>query len=98
MGAGVACTCGRRGIPRHASLDGCTAASRARAPWRLGSGLRLRSGSHTSLHGTRSTIDSRDWDSGLFSFQKFCKIFSDSLSHRIFRRIYKVLNIDENKN
>jgi len=30
--------------------------------------------------------------------KKFCKIFSDSLSHRIFRRMHEVLNIDENKN
>jgi len=34
----------------------------------------------------------------LFSFQKILQIFSDSPSHRIFRRMHEVLNIDENKN
>ena len=34
----------------------------------------------------------------LFSFQKFCKIFSDFLSHRMFRRMHEVLNINKNKN
>ena len=30
--------------------------------------------------------------------KKFCKKFSDSPSHRIFKRMHGVLNIDENKN
>jgi hypothetical protein len=30
-------------------------------------------------------------------FLKFCKIFQDFPSHRIFRRMYKALNIDKNK-
>ena len=34
----------------------------------------------------------------LFSCKKFCKLFSDSPSHQIFRRMYGVLNIDKNKN
>jgi len=34
----------------------------------------------------------------LFSFQKILQNFSDSPSHRIFRRMHGVLNIDENKN
>jgi len=34
----------------------------------------------------------------LFSFQKILQNFSDSPSHRIFRRMHEVLNIDENKN
>jgi len=37
-------------------------------------------------------------DVALFSFQKILQNFSDSLSHRIFRRMHKVLNIDKNKN
>ena len=31
----------------------------------------------------------------LFSFQKFCKFFSDFLSHRILSHIYETLNIDK---
>lgn len=54
MGAGVACTCGRRGIPRHASLDGCTAASGARAPSPPGSGCAV---GPTPPTRTRSTIN-----------------------------------------
>jgi len=34
----------------------------------------------------------------LFSSQKILQNFSDSPSHQIFRRMYEVLNIDENKN
>jgi len=34
----------------------------------------------------------------LFSFQKNLQNFSDSPSHRIFRRMHGVLNIDKNKN
>jgi len=34
----------------------------------------------------------------LFSFQKILQNFSDFPSHRIFRRMYGVLNINENKN
>ena len=34
----------------------------------------------------------------LFSFQNLLQNFSDSSSHRIFRRIHRVLNIDKNKN
>jgi len=34
----------------------------------------------------------------LFSSQKILQNFSDSPSHRIFRRMHGVLNIDENKN
>ena len=34
----------------------------------------------------------------LFSSQKELQNFSDSPSHRIFRRMHGVLNIDENKN
>jgi len=34
----------------------------------------------------------------LFSSQKILQIFSDSPSHQIFRRMHRVLNIDENKN
>jgi len=34
----------------------------------------------------------------LFSSQKILQNFSDSPSHRIFRRMHRVLNIDENKN
>ena len=34
----------------------------------------------------------------LFSFQKILQNFSDSPSHRIFRHMHGVLNIDENKN
>jgi len=34
----------------------------------------------------------------LFSSQKILQIFSNSPSHQIFRRIYEVLNINENKN
>jgi len=34
----------------------------------------------------------------LFSFQKILQNFSDFLSHQIFRRMHKVLNIDKNKN
>jgi len=37
-------------------------------------------------------------DKALFSFQKILQNFSNSLSHRIFRRMHGVLNIDENKN
>ena len=31
----------------------------------------------------------------VFSFRKFCKIFKIFSSHRIFRRIYKILNINK---
>jgi hypothetical protein len=31
----------------------------------------------------------------LFSFTSFCRIFQDSPSHRIFRRMYEALNIDK---
>jgi len=34
----------------------------------------------------------------LFSFQKILQNFLDSPSHRIFRHMHGVLNIDENKN
>ena len=34
----------------------------------------------------------------LFSYPKILQNFSDFLSHRIFRRMHEVLNIDENKN
>jgi len=34
----------------------------------------------------------------LFSSQKILQNFSDFLSHRIFRHMHGVLNIDENKN
>jgi len=34
----------------------------------------------------------------LFSFQKILQNFLDFLSHQIFRRMYEILNIDENKN
>jgi len=34
----------------------------------------------------------------LFSFSKILQNFSDSPSHRIFRRMQGVLNIDKNKN
>jgi len=34
----------------------------------------------------------------LFSSQKILQIFSDSPSHRIFRRMHEVLNMDKNKN
>ena len=34
----------------------------------------------------------------LFSSSKILQKFSDFSSHRIFRRIHRVLNIDENKN
>jgi len=34
----------------------------------------------------------------LFSYQKNLQIFLDSPSHQIFKRMYEVLNIDENKN
>jgi hypothetical protein len=34
----------------------------------------------------------------LFTSQKNLQNFSDSASHRIFRRMHGVLNIDENKN
>jgi len=34
----------------------------------------------------------------LFSSQKILQNFSDSLSHRIFRHMHEVLNIDKNKN
>jgi len=37
-------------------------------------------------------------DRALFSSQKILQNFSDSLSHRIFRHIHEVLNIDKNKN
>jgi hypothetical protein len=35
---------------------------------------------------------------GLVYFKKILQNFSDFPSHRIFRRMYKVLNIDKNKN
>jgi len=38
------------------------------------------------------------WTKALFSSQKILQNFSDSPSHRIFRRMHEVLNIDENKN
>ena len=34
----------------------------------------------------------------LFSSQKILQNFSDSSSHRIFRHMHEVLNIDKNKN
>jgi len=34
----------------------------------------------------------------LFSSKKILQNFSDSPSHRIFKRMHEVLNIDENKN
>jgi len=34
----------------------------------------------------------------LFSYSKILQNFSDSPSHRIFRRMHEVLNIDKNKN
>jgi len=37
------------------------------------------------------------WAKALFSSQKILQNFSDSPSHRIFRRMHEVLNIDENK-
>ena len=38
------------------------------------------------------------WSKVLFSSQKILQNFSDSPSHRIFRGMHEVLNIDENKN
>jgi len=38
------------------------------------------------------------WLLALFSFPKILQNFLDSPSHRIFRRMHEVLNIDENKN
>ena len=38
------------------------------------------------------------WAKSLFTSQKILQNFSDSPSHRIFRHIHEVLNIDKNKN
>jgi len=38
------------------------------------------------------------WTRVLFTFTEKSKIFQDSSSHRIFRRMHGVLNIDKNKN
>jgi len=40
----------------------------------------------------------RNNESALFSSQKILQNFLDSMSHRIFRRMYGALNIDKNKN
>ena len=40
----------------------------------------------------------RDFVPALFSSPKILQNFSDSPSHRIFRRMHEVLNIDKNKN
>jgi len=44
-----------------------------------------------------SHVSSKNHPQALFSSQKILQNFSDSPSHRIFRHMHKVLNIDKNK-
>jgi hypothetical protein len=52
----------------------------------------------TSHSGSPAASIDRIRIQALFSFSKILQNFSDSSSHRIFRRMHGVLNIDENKN
>jgi len=75
---------------------------RWRATRREGSGW--RAGAGTPHPGSRcpgsfaTTSALRRESRALFTCQKILQNFSHSLSHRIFRRMHEVLNIDENKN
>jgi len=49
-----------------------------------------------SMRSTHQRLGKPAW--ALFTSTQKSKIFQDSLSHRIFRRMHEVLNIDGNKN
>ena len=85
-------------LDSRCSSRSCRSPTRTRRRWSWSGSLSVIPGGGAVL----IIIHISNWQNGygpcLFSSKKIYKFFSDFSSHRIFRRMHEVLNINENKN